>query len=427
MSNPTSTIARLDVISDYLPYLAIGVGIYGIVVIGIYVWYSAALARVFTKLGAAPWKAWVPIVSEAELLTRGGVPGWSVVYLFIPLLNIYGLVLHIQAVHRINLQFGKGAGLTVLNLLVSPVWATVLAMANGTAQGANFDRRVASATVSSGATGPLSAASTTTTTGGAVPPMAPASPAVPPAAPASPAVPPMAPSGPAVPPMAPSGTAVPTAPAAVVDPSPSLVVETPAPVAAPLPKQESTGGLIVNPWAPAPATPDIAAAVPAPIAPLPPATPPVTSLASPPAESPAALIAQPAESVVEEEDDEDDFETVVVDRRPKTQWSLVLDDGRSFALTAETVALGRKPASEESAVQLLAIEDSTKTLSKTHALLRANDDIWTILDLDSTNGVLTVGDDGTETLLPTGGSTQVNGRFLLGKVGMRVSADQDRQ
>jgi hypothetical protein len=403
MSNPTSTIARLDVISDYLPYLAIGVGIYGIVVIGIYVWYSAALARVFTKLGAAPWKAWVPIVNEAELLTRGGVPGWSVVYLFIPLLNIYGLVLHIQAVHRINLQFGKGAGLTVLNLLVSPVWATVLAMTNGTAQGATFDRRVASATVSSAATGPLSAASTTTTTGGAVPPMAPTSPAVTP--------------------MAPSGTAVVTAPAAVVDPSPSLVVETPAPVAAPLPKQESTGGLIVNPWAPAPASPEIAAAVPAPIAPLPPATP----LASPPAELPAALIAQPAESVVEEEGDEDDFETVVVDRRPKTQWSLVLDDGRSFALTAETVALGRKPASEESAVQLLAIEDSTKTLSKTHALLRANDDIWTILDLDSTNGVLTVGDDGTETLLPTGGSTQVNGRFLLGKVGMRVSADQDRQ
>jgi hypothetical protein len=401
MSYPTSTIARLDAISDYLPYLAIGVAIYGIVVLAVYVWYAAALSRVFAKLGAAPWKAWVPIVNEAELLTRGGVPGWSVVYLFIPLLNIYGLVLHIQAVHRINVQFGRGAGLTVLNLLVPPVWATVLAMANGSAQGADIDRRVASAAVSSTGTGPLSATSATTTTGASVPPMAPSSLGAP---------------------------AAPVSPVAQAAPSPALVVETPTPVAAPAQKVESTGGLIVNPWAPAPTAPDVAAVVPAPIAPLPSVAPAVVGQPAVAPSIPVMPVDPSPVTVAEEvaeEDDDDDFETVVVDRRPKTTWSLVLDDGRSFALTAETVALGRKPTSAEPAVQLLAIEDSTKTLSKTHALLRSTDDTWTILDLDSTNGVLTVGDDGAETLLPAGGSTQVDGRFLLGKVGMRVRADQE--
>jgi pSer/pThr/pTyr-binding forkhead associated (FHA) protein len=56
-----------------------------------------------------------------------------------------------------------------------------------------------------------------------------------------------------------------------------------------------------------------------------------------------------------------------------------------------------------------------------HARLDLVDDEWTITDLNSTNGVLVVESDGTETLLDPGAAVRVRGRFILGKVGMSIS------
>ncbi len=76
------------------------------------------------------------------------------------------------------------------------------------------------------------------------------------------------------------------------------------------------------------------------------------------------------------------------------------------------------------AIAAVVVPDTTKTLSKNHARLELSDEgVWTVHDLDSTNGVIIVEADGTETLLPQGGSAPVPGRFLLGKVGMRVTFD----
>jgi hypothetical protein len=70
------------------------------------------------------------------------------------------------------------------------------------------------------------------------------------------------------------------------------------------------------------------------------------------------------------------------------------------------------------------VPDSTKTLSKNHARLELSEDgTWTVVDLDSTNGVIIIEPDGTESLLPRGGSAPVPGRFVLGKVAMRVAYD----
>lgn len=103
-------------------------GIVGAVVgIGIYVWYALALSRLFPRIDGEGWKGWVPILNEAEILARGGVPAWSVVFYFIPLVQFYGLYLKVVATHRINKRFGRGAGMTVLAILLPPVWATVLA------------------------------------------------------------------------------------------------------------------------------------------------------------------------------------------------------------------------------------------------------------------------------------------------------------
>ncbi|PRB17300.1 DUF5684 domain-containing protein [Microbacterium sp. MYb62] len=95
--------------------------------IAIYVWYAFALSRLFPRIDGEGWKGWVPVLNEAEILARGGVPAWSVVFYFIPLVQIYGLYLKVVATHRINKRFGHGAGMTVLAILLPPVWATVLA------------------------------------------------------------------------------------------------------------------------------------------------------------------------------------------------------------------------------------------------------------------------------------------------------------
>jgi hypothetical protein len=116
-------------------------------------------------------------------------------------------------------------------------------------------------------------------------------------------------------------------------------------------------------------------------------------------------------------DDELDS-TVVVERVSPVRWQLVTDDGHILPLRSPRVLLGRKPSGE--GLALVVVPDSTKTLSKNHARLDLADGVWTVTDLDSTNGVIIVEDDGTETLLPEGGSAPVAGGFVLGKVGLRI-------
>ena len=82
--------------------------------------------------------------------------------------------------------------------------------------------------------------------------------------------------------------------------------------------------------------------------------------------------------------------------------------------------LGRKPAAGEPGTQDVAVPDTTRTLSKVHARLQLGDAGWTITDLDSTNGVVVVAPDDEETLLESGASAPVPGRFILGKVAMRI-------
>ncbi|WP_210766856.1 FHA domain-containing protein, partial [Cellulomonas citrea] len=203
----------------------------------------------------------------------------------------------------------------------------------------------------------------------------------------------------------------------------------PAPLVAPLPP-------VAPPVAPVPPVAPPVAPVPPVAAPteLAPPTvlaPPVVS--APPAPPPPAPPAQPvaapaltAPPVVVDPDDEDDVEgTVVVSRTPFRPWSLHLDDGRTFEVLGRAVVLGRRPVVTDLGVQLLAVPDPTRTLSKTHARLDLVDDQWHVTDLGSTNGVLLVGADGTERPVDAGVPTPVAGRFVLGSVGMWLTSAAD--
>ena len=326
-----------------------------LIVAGFYAWYGFALSLLFPKLGGAGWKGWVPILNEVEILVRGGVPGWSVVYYFLPVVQLYGLYLKALAVHRINESFGKGAGFTVLGIFLPPVWASLLAGSRMPAPG-DYGRRVSGLLAPEVITDPR--------------PSSPAYVTRPPAAPGAP-VPVAFPS------LAPSSE----------PPWPAFVTE--PPVLPPVLPPAAREPVVITP--PEPVEPDEPAG---------PDEPPGT-------------------------DDDDELDsTIVIDRRPAIPWRLVTDDGHVIPLRTRTIILGRKPTAPTADIAVVTVPDSTKTLSKNHARLElGDDDTWTVFDLDSTNGVIIIAPDGSETLLPPGGSAAVPGRFMLGKVAMRVAFD----
>jgi hypothetical protein len=90
---------------------------------GFYVWMALALAAVFRKSGAEPWKAWVPVLNYVVLLQLAGLSPWLLLFGLLPfgLLVVLGV-----AAYRISVAFGYGAGLTVLAVVLLPAWASVI-------------------------------------------------------------------------------------------------------------------------------------------------------------------------------------------------------------------------------------------------------------------------------------------------------------
>lgn len=412
--------------------------------VGYYVWYAVALSKVFGLLGAERWKAWVPILNEAELFVRGGVPGWSVVFLFLPIVQLYGLYLRGVAAHRINGMFGRGAGMTALALLLPPVWATVLGMGGSGSRVSEHTRiRGVNAGVAPIPAPPLQPV----TLPANWPVVDDAAPAAPPASVAPPVVRSFAPPPVTAPEPVVVSAPPATSPSAVTPPAPFWTPAQPAartsppPAPAVVPPPDLAVAMGESPQSPA------AALLPEPSIRLP--EPPVVALRLPDPPVVAALKSEPEPQPVPEpgpvpawspapelddevdgsdEDDDEIAATVVVDRRPAIPWRLHVEGGRVFALTGEQAVLGRKPAITAPNVQRIAVPDSTRTLSKEHARLDLAGGVWTVTDLHATNGVIVLAPDGSERLLEPGASAEIVGGFVLGKVAMRITdtgADAD--
>lgn len=93
----------------------------------VYVWYALALAALFAKTGERSWKAWIPFVNLATILKLGGFSPWLILLNLVPLFGgIAFIIVFIVAVHRVSVGFDRGAGTTVLGVLLQVVWASVL-------------------------------------------------------------------------------------------------------------------------------------------------------------------------------------------------------------------------------------------------------------------------------------------------------------
>jgi hypothetical protein len=389
-----------------------------VVFVALYVWYAAMLARWFPRLGAASWKGWVPFVNEAEILHLGGYPRWAIVFLLVPVVNLCGFVLRAIAAHRVGRELGHGAGATVLAVLLPPAWATVLATTRPAAVAVTH--RIAAEPLLVGA--PAAEA-----------PVAPQIPVAP--VENGPVIRSAAPVLRADPPMMPGAAAMAAAPAAPAAPAPAPAAPAPVtPPTVPPPTITAPAWGVPPDLEPLPA-PSVAALIaPPPTAagsrPSAPEQPSVSRFA-PPGASPGPLLpATPPPASADEAlpaaepepwEDDDEGETIVVDRRPVAHWELVLDDGPSYPLAAASIVLGRRPAGTDAATQYLAVHDTTRTLSKVHARLDLQGEDWRIIDLRSTNGVVVLDPDGAEHPLDAGSAVLLGGRpFVLGRVAMRV-------
>lgn len=356
MTDSSATLVALSLIA----------GLVGLIIgLAIFLWYAAALSRVFARRNVEPWRAWVPVLNEAEILRLGGRPAWTVVFFFIPVVCVYAVVLRALAANRIGRTFGRGAGSTVLAVLVPPVWATVLASSREPA--ASEERSPAR--------------------------IAPPEPAPEPEQ---------------------------IAPAAIVEP--------PVAVAPPVPAAPPTELVAAAPPPPEQLVPTAVAPPAEPVAELPPIrTPFMDAPAGVPAQEAAVPESAPAEERIDIDIDIDDdaAETIVVERPVVVTWTLITDDGGRHPLEADVVVLGRRPSGEEPGVQYLAVPDTSRTLSKQHACLTREGDGWIVTDLQSTNGVF-LDLDGVERQLAPGDSAPVSGRLLLGTVGLRIAREDAR-
>ena len=173
-----------------------------------------------------------------------------------------------------------------------------------------------------------------------------------------------------------------------------------------------------NPWAPPIASvPGLEVTPPAPAV--------VPSVADPipaPVVNSVNTSAQVAELQPSIEDEDPDFDkTVVAPRKKKETWVLHPEGSDAISLTKSAALLGRNPSSTAADTQLISVPDPSKTVSKTHARLTLADGVWTIVDLNSTNGVYLLSASGEETEVEAGVPTVIGDAFRLGDLTIRIS------
>ena len=412
--------------------------------IGYYVWMSLALARVFEKLGEQGWKAWVPVFNIITLLKEGGYSPLWVIAFFVPVVNVAGAVIAVLAMHGINRRLGKGTGFTVLAALAYPVWVSILGFDKSATTGleplaavlgasqASVQSLLPPATAGDGAWFPPTAAAQ------AAPIRESVFSAPPPPAPPFPAA------------------SAPPAPAASVPPVASPPFATPNPFVAPQspvvdhpPARPTAPTVAPSPWAPPPA---VALAAPPATAPpatafiglppqsvppvgVPPVGPPpvgVPTVASAPPMAPAPPMPDFGVDVIPDPDDtiyaDEDVEKTMISSRRLKPWILQTEDGQRVQLSAPVVLVGRNPSPSRThpEAQLVSVTDPGKTVSKLHARLELADGAWTIIDLNSTNGVVLIDEAGAENELTEGVSTPLTERFLLGELPCQIQLEASR-
>lgn len=98
--------------------------VFGIIMLAVFVLIIASMWKIFEKAGQPGWAAIVPIYNCYILTKIIGKPGWWVVLMLIPYLNIIFLI---WSYNLLSKSFGKDTGFTVGLVLLGIVFFPILA------------------------------------------------------------------------------------------------------------------------------------------------------------------------------------------------------------------------------------------------------------------------------------------------------------
>ena len=103
---------------------AAGGGLMGIIQLAVIVLIIVSMWKIFAKAGKPGWAAIVPIYNIVVMLQIARKPGWWVLLMFIPIVN---LVVGIMAMIALGKNFGKGTGFVVGMILLPFIFYPMLA------------------------------------------------------------------------------------------------------------------------------------------------------------------------------------------------------------------------------------------------------------------------------------------------------------
>lgn len=95
-------------------------------VIGSIIWSVLVIIgwwKIFEKAGEAGWKAIIPIYNIYVLLRIVGRPGWMIIGLLIPFVNIIFVIIVMGDLAK---SFGKGIGFILGLIFLNPIFALIL-------------------------------------------------------------------------------------------------------------------------------------------------------------------------------------------------------------------------------------------------------------------------------------------------------------
>lgn len=418
---------------DALSLIAVTAGAVLVLALVLHVWYAIGLSRVFAGVGGEPWRAWIPLLNEAEVFRLGRQDPVRAVLLLVPGVNVYGLVLKARAAHRLGEPSGRGAGTTALALVFPPAWAGVLAAGEKTPDAVDHatDDDAEVVTVAEGEPAPITAVPGAEASGAAGSGAASSATSTA-AASATPSSASSATTDPPPPAAAAGGrrarSVTQETPSVPVLPGPVLIGEVPAEETTVAPRDAASladGPVAEVPTAvPAAEVPSSAPDVEMPAVAASAETPTTADADAPSAEGEElGRVAETTDSTAQRPDEQSSaaaspIEEMTQTARPRSrrrgEWSLRLPGGELVALESRTVVLGRRPSADDEGMQYVTVTDDTRTMSKRHARLDWTVTGWTITDLESTNGVTLVHDDGRAEKLPAGSTAVVPNRFRLG-------------
>jgi len=106
---------------SFFPALGLGAVLFYLAIIVVMI---IAEWKIYEKGGQPGWAVFIPFYNIYVLLKMVGRPGWWLLLMFIPLVN---LIIGIIVLNDLSKSFGQGVGFTLGLIFLSPIFILILA------------------------------------------------------------------------------------------------------------------------------------------------------------------------------------------------------------------------------------------------------------------------------------------------------------